>query len=50
MEGYGCRRSHPLAPANDGLLLSDEALLPMALDLMVLWAAITERTSAPATG
>jgi hypothetical protein len=25
-------------------------LLPMALDLMVLWEAITERTSAPATG
>jgi hypothetical protein len=25
MEGYGCRRSHPLAPANGGLLLSDEA-------------------------
>ena len=25
-------------------------LLPMALDLVVLWAAITERMSAPATG
>jgi hypothetical protein len=25
-------------------------LLPMALDLVVLWAAITERISAPATG
>ncbi len=25
-------------------------LLPMALDILVLWAAITERMSAPATG